>query len=376
MIEQAISTAAQIGRSTMALAAMTCLLATGTPAAADGPFDAGWTLDHDASRLTFQSVKNKSVIETSSFAVFTGAIADNGVATVQVALESVDTGIDLRNVRMRFLFFETFKFPQATITAYLTAEMLAGLAEKRRVQVPLPFTMDLHGVQKELQADVIVTLITDGLASVTSAAPIAIAANAFDLTEGVLKLQDAAKVEITPFGSVSFDFVFRRNGAAPTATAAVAATPPPKAAPPSPPQPAPQPASKSAALETAGDFSREACIGRFEILSRAGAIYFRSGSADLNPESDAILKAVLDIVERCPDLRITVAGHTDSVGGAAGNQRLSEARAASVAAYLVTNGVSATRVRATGFGEDRPVASNDTERGRRLNRRIEFAPEG
>lgn len=367
MIEQVISVVTRIGRSMMALAAATCLLTTGAPAAA-GPFDTGWTLDRDASRLTFQSVKNQSIVETSSFATFTGSIADDGAATVQVALESVDTGIDLRNVRMRFLFFETFKFPQATITANLTTEMLAGLAQKRRVQVPLNFTLDLHGVQKQMQADVIVTLITDGIASVASAAPIAIAANAFDLTEGILKLQDAAKVEITPFGSVSFDFVFHRNAGAASAIAAVAPTTPEK--------PAPKPAPKSAALEAAGDFSREACIGRFEILSRAGAIYFQSGSADLDPESDAILSAVLDIVARCPDLRITVAGHTDSVGGAAGNQRLSEARAASVAAYLVRNGVAVPRVRATGFGEDRPVASNDTERGRRLNRRIEFAPEG
>ena len=371
MIEQAKSAVARVGRSAMALAAAVCLLAAGAPAAADGPFDPGWTLDRDASRLTFQSVKNQTIIETSSFATFTGAIASDGAATVQVSLESVDTGIDLRNVRMRFLFFETFKFPQATIAAQLTPDMLAGLAEKRRIQAPLAFTLDLHGVAKAMQANVIVTLITDGQVSVASAAPIAIATDAFDLTEGVLKLQDAAKVEITPFGSVSFDFVFRRDGQVAAAPTIETPTPPT----PATPTPAPQPAPKSAALEAAGDFSREACIGRFEILSRAGAIYFRSGSADLDPESDAILKAVLDIVERCPDLRITVAGHTDAVGGAAANQRLSEARAASVAAYLVENGVAAARVRATGYGEARPVASNDTDRGRRLNRRIEFAPE-
>lgn len=343
------------------LAAAVGFSAFATQTLAADAFAPGWTLAPEASRLTFQSVKNQSVVETSKFATFAGEIAADGAATVTIELESVDTGIDLRNVRMRFLFFETFKFPQATISLDLTQEMLAGLAETRRMQLPLDFTIDLHGVQQKMQADVIVTLFTDTQVSVASAAPIAISAEAFDLTEGVLKLQDAAKVKITPVGSVSFDMVFRRNttgeGARSTAQQATAAP------------------AKSAALDAEGDFSREACIGRFEILSRAGSIYFQSGSANLSPKSAGILEEVLDIVQRCRDLRIQVAGHTDSIGAAAANQRLSEARAKSVAEYLTDNGVDPARVTAIGYGEVRPVADNDTARGRRLNRRIEFSPQ-
>ena len=73
-------------------------------------FEGGWTLQ-PSSRLNFQSVKKLTVVESSSFATLVGEIDSNGVATVRVLLDSVDTKIDLRNVRMRFLFFETFKFP-------------------------------------------------------------------------------------------------------------------------------------------------------------------------------------------------------------------------------------------------------------------------
>jgi len=114
-------------------------------------------------------------------------------------------------------------------------------------------------------------------------------------------------------------------------------------------------------------------MGRFEILSRTGSIQFKSDSAEIADESGQFLETVLDVVQRCPMLDIVVEGHTDSVGRAASNQALSEARANAVAAYLVGEGVEKARISAVGYGEAKPVASNDTARGRRLNRRIEFA---
>ena len=67
-----------------------------------------------------------------------------------------------------------------------------------------------------------------------------------------------------------------------------------------------------------------------------------------------------------------VYGHTDSTGSDAYNQDLSERRARSVANYLAMRGVSSARIRSQGFGEQYPVASNDTEEGRALNRRVEI----
>lgn len=332
--------------------------ALGSSAAMAQPLDDRWVMDPEASSLTFQSVKNNSTVETSSFATFDGTIDLDGSAKVTVQLESVDTGIDLRNVRMRFLFFETFKFPEAVITAEIGEDTVDALREKRRVTMPMPFSLDLHGVTKGMETNVIATLITEEMVSVASASPISIATKDFDLDEGVAKLQDAAKVEIVPSGSVSFDFVFRKQveDGEPVVTAAADTAP------------------ATAALEPEGNLDTTACVGRFEILSRTGAIYFKSGSAEIDEESRPLLVTVADIVQRCPDLEIIVAGHTDSAGDAGFNQTLSERRAGSVSTWLLNNGIDPNRIRSVGYGETRPVAPNDTARNRGLNRRIEFLP--
>lgn len=332
-------------------------------AAAANPFAGGWTLAADNSTLAFQSVKNNTVVETSRFAILTGGIGEDGAASVEIALDSVDTGIDLRNVRMRFLFFETFRFPAATVRMTVDPAMLEGLETKRRITVAADYTLDLHGVTKAMRSDVVVTLIGPDMVSVASAGPIAVRAEDFALAEGVLKLQDAAKVTIVPMGSVSFDFMFTRGPQAAPAPALAEAAPAPAAAPP----------PTTVALETQGAFSREECVGRFEILSRSASITFASGSAAPTQESGPFLAAILDIVQRCPGLAIEVGGHTDDIGGEALNQRLSEARAEAVARYLTNSGVEPERVTSRGYGEARPAYPNDSLRHRALNRRIEFS---
>jgi len=69
---------------------------------------------------------------------------------------------------------------------------------------------------------------------------------------------------------------------------------------------------------------------------------------------------------------VTIEGHTDSSGDPVLNQNLSQSRARAVQNYLVANGIDEPRLDAVGFGPDRPVADNETEEGRALNRRIEF----
>lgn len=340
-----------------ALMVLFLLLVTALSALAqDNPFARGWVLDPTASSLRFQSVKNETKVESSSFATLSGGITEDGTANVRVLLDSVDTKIDLRNVRMRFLFFETFQFPEAIISARINTADLTDLGQTRRKTMSLPYTLDLHGVKKEFTADVFVTLLDDDKVAVSTGAPIAVAAEDFALTEGITKLQDAAGVRIIPSATVTFDFVFNRNtGAGAPVLAAEPAKP------------------GAAALEAKGDFDLEACVGRFEILSRSGNIYFAPGSARLDRQSNAILESIVDIVSRCPGLVIEVSGHTDSIGDEASNQRLSEARAQSVAQYLTGKGIEPARFRAVGYGELKPVAPNDTNQGRGRNRRIEFA---
>lgn len=323
-------------------------------------FAPGWDLNTDASNIRFQSIKKGNVVESSSFATFSGGIDANGQAQISVLLDSVDTKIDLRNVRMRFLFFETFKFPAATISLALTEDMLGDLATVRRKTIPVAFDFTVSNVTRTLETNVVATLLTDDVVSVASDAPLSINLADFDLVDNLKKLEEAASVTIVPTATVTFDFMFIRRAAGAPAVASVQT----------------EQAPSNVALETVGDFSLEACLGRFEILSRTGNIYFRSGSSQLDNESVPFLTSVIDIVNRCPEMNILVAGHTDSDGSNASNQRLSEARAQSVARYLMDNGVGGDRITSKGFGETQPVAPNDSAENKSRNRRIEFSASG
>jgi OmpA-OmpF porin, OOP family len=101
-------------------------------------------------------------------------------------------------------------------------------------------------------------------------------------------------------------------------------------------------------------------------------ILFDLDSATLRGESRPVLDEVVKLLTAEPAWKLTIEGHTDGSGAAAHNQTLSEQRAASVKAYLVTQGVDAARLQTAGFGASRPVADNGSELGRAQNRRVEL----
>lgn len=101
-------------------------------------------------------------------------------------------------------------------------------------------------------------------------------------------------------------------------------------------------------------------------------VFFETASADLKPISKIELDRLYSLLNEQADLRIQLNGHTDDVGNDDDNMALSDARAKAVFEYLVSKGIDANRMRSKGFGETMPVASNDTEEGKRQNRRTEF----
>jgi len=102
-------------------------------------------------------------------------------------------------------------------------------------------------------------------------------------------------------------------------------------------------------------------------------VRFEHGKAVLKPESDEILQAVADILKEHPDIeKVEVQGHTDDTGPAQVNRNLSAARAQSVIHWLVEHGVARNRLQGHGYGPDKPIAGNDSDRGREKNRRVEF----
>lgn len=101
-------------------------------------------------------------------------------------------------------------------------------------------------------------------------------------------------------------------------------------------------------------------------------VFFDTGKDQLRLESKTELARVTKLLQDNPSIKIEISGHTDNVGSEEINQQLSEKRAKSVVAFLIQNGIPATRLKAVGYGSKSPVADNNTEAGKQLNRRTEL----
>jgi OOP family OmpA-OmpF porin len=119
---------------------------------------------------------------------------------------------------------------------------------------------------------------------------------------------------------------------------------------------------------TAGDM--------FDALNREGhiALYinFDTGKSVIKPESKPIIEQIVQMMKANPDLKISVEGHTDNVGNPKSNKTLSDDRAKAVVTEIVAQGIDEKRLSAAGYGQDKPIADNNTEEGRAKNRRVEL----
>ena len=163
----------------------------------NSPLKNGWVLDGASSSLTFQTIKNESILEIHSFE------SDEG------SLDSVDTKVDLTNVRLRFLLFETYKYPDAVVTAKIDPAALASLSQRDCLEIPLAFELDLHGVKQPFKLQTVVTKLEGNWVSVASVEPLPIETTLFNLDAGLKKLEDSANLSIVPVAAVSFNLVFK-----------------------------------------------------------------------------------------------------------------------------------------------------------------------
>ena len=109
------------------------------------------------------------------------------------------------------------------------------------------------------------------------------------------------------------------------------------------------------------------------VITLSGSVLFASAKSDLLPDAQMKLNDVAKALsEQDPDSRIVVEGFTDSQGGVAFNQNLSQSRADSVRVYLVSHGIASDRVTSQGFGLAQPIADNGTAEGRANNRRVQI----
>ena len=103
-------------------------------------------------------------------------------------------------------------------------------------------------------------------------------------------------------------------------------------------------------------------------------IQFNTGQNTFTSSSYNVMAQVVNVMNRYPNMKVTIEGHTDSVGSREPNRALSQRRADAVKAYLISKGISSSRLTAIGYGEARPIADNMTNEGRSQNRRVAFVP--
>ena len=167
-----------------------------------------WTLDNDASQLSFVTVKADNVGEVHTFDLMSGEIEDSGELSITVELASVNTLIPIRNERMQAMLFETSVFPEANISASVDIDALGDMdaGDSRSMQVE--FQLSLHGNTNSYTADVMVVRLEGGLMATTTK-PIIINADSYQLAQGVEALREVAGLpRISNAVPVSFTVVF------------------------------------------------------------------------------------------------------------------------------------------------------------------------
>ncbi|CAH0319923.1 YceI family protein [Pseudomonas mediterranea] len=171
----------------LSLAVATLLLAgAALPARAD------WYLDGESSRLSFISSKNGNVSEVQRFLVLHGQVQPKGLARLQVELESINSGIPLRDERMRAELFDIKQFGEATITAQIDLLPIQDLANGAQLELRLPLTVDLHGKQHEYNVELLATRLDEHRFQVVTLEPVVLNAADFDLAPGLETLRKMA----------------------------------------------------------------------------------------------------------------------------------------------------------------------------------------
>lgn len=187
------------------LGAITIAMMVSGPAAARD-----WQLDSGESTVSFVSVKAGEVGEAHRFGALSGRIAADGSFVLELDLASVQTGIDIRDQRMREHFFETGAYPVARLEGSLdSVQALQALSAGERMDRTVEATLSLHGMEQAVSASVAVYRIAGDRVVVTSLQPVLLHVADFGLLDGLNTLRDLAGLpSITPVVPVTFTLQF------------------------------------------------------------------------------------------------------------------------------------------------------------------------
>ena len=159
-----------------------------------GAANAAWTLNNDASRLSFISIKKDTVAEVHKFTHLSGSVNDQGDVKVTIQLASVDTAVPIRDERMRDILFQTNLFPTAEVTAKVDPAEFSGLVAGQFRNTETEISVSLHGQSKQYKAMISVVKLRGGSLLINSIHPIIVNAGDFELTKGVEELRQLANL--------------------------------------------------------------------------------------------------------------------------------------------------------------------------------------
>lgn len=172
---------------------------------------ADWQLDNQQSSLNFITTKNINASEIHHFKQLSGELSAQGNLKVDIALDSVETGIAIRNSRMKEKLFAVDKFPAARLTATLPDTVLA-MKNGQSAIFDLPAMLKIMSTQQPIKVSVLITRNTDGNYIATSTQPVLISAADFGLQSGVELLQQIAGLSsIGLTVPVSFTLLFAQD---------------------------------------------------------------------------------------------------------------------------------------------------------------------
>ncbi len=174
----------------------------------------GFVLDAANSSLFFVSTKQTHVLERHEFTDLYGSISSAGEATLGINLSSIESGIAIRNERMRNFLFEVDMFSEAQVTVPVDLAALATQAIGGTVTQSIAATLNLHGVSAAIDTDVVVTKLSDSQMMVQNVSPILIKAADYDLTGGIDQLRNIANLRSISYTvPVNFNLLFNTASA-------------------------------------------------------------------------------------------------------------------------------------------------------------------
>lgn len=170
------------------------------------PVQADWYLDNESSRLSFISTHSGNLSEVHRFLTLHGQIGADGRARLRIELDSLSTGIPLRDERLRAMLLDTERLPEARVVAQVNLAQLTDLAPGAQLELRLPLTLTLNERARQLEAELLVTRLDDRRFQVVSLAPLVLHAEDFGLAGGIealRKVADLSAISLSvPVGAV------------------------------------------------------------------------------------------------------------------------------------------------------------------------------